>query len=75
VHSENREMVSKQKRERRLQRDPNRIILTMIRASAAGVCASRCVVGVSLTVGSGSVRHGESFKKVKVFCSVKFCKL
>jgi hypothetical protein len=38
----------------------------MVRASAAGVCASRCVVAISLAVGSGSVRHGERLKCVKV---------
>jgi hypothetical protein len=41
------------------------IILTVVRASTAGVCASRRVVVVSLAVGSGSVRHGERLEWVK----------
>jgi hypothetical protein len=37
----------------------------VVRASAAGVCASRRVIAVSLAIGSGSVRHGERVIWVK----------
>jgi hypothetical protein len=57
--SETRKMSEQTSRESRRKLDPDMIILTVVRASAAGVCASRRVVAVSLAVGSGSVGHGE----------------